>query len=92
MEVERDKALWKIAKKRVAFKRHAFMYLLVNLFLWAIWYFNSTYSTDYSGWPWPAWVTFGWGIGMVFSYYDAYHGGHDYAAEREYEKLRKKKS
>ena len=92
MEAERDKTLWKIAKKRVAFKRHASSYLVVNAFLWALWYFNSTYQSHYSGLPWPAWVTLGWGTALAFSYYDAYHAGHDAAAAREYEKLTRKKN
>lgn len=91
MEAEKDKALWKIAKKRVTFRRHFFTYLIVNGFLWTLWYYNGTGTSMYEGLPWPAWVTLSWGIGVAFNYYDAFHGNHDQAIEREYEKLSSKK-
>ena len=38
---ERDEMLWKIAKKRAAFKRSFSVYVFVNTFLIAVWYFSS---------------------------------------------------
>lgn len=82
-----DKELWRIAKKRAGFKRHASTYLVVNAFLWAIWLLTDKNYTN--GIPWPAWCTVGWGIGLAFSYFDAYQnsGG----VEREYEKLKRER-
>jgi hypothetical protein len=92
MELERDKTLWRIAKKRVAFRKHLLTYVVVNLFLWLTWYFNKDWGNQSSSLPWPVWGTFGWGIAVLLNYYDAFHGQRDSAAEREYEKLAKKKN
>jgi hypothetical protein len=75
--------LWKIARKRAAFKRHLFTYLIVNAFLWALWLFERT-----PGVPWPVWSTFGWGIGIAFNYFSAYHSD-DSLATQEFEKLKR---
>jgi len=86
---QKDETLWKIAKKRAHFKRHFFSYAVINVFLWAIWYFTDGYHGNEGGIPWPAWVTLGWGIGIAFNYSDAYHSYKDSGAEREYEKLKR---
>lgn len=86
MEVEKDKELWKIAKKRVGFKRHLATYLIVNATLWLLWLFTDSKS-DF---PWPIWPMFGWGIGLAFSYRDAYVHPSSNAVEKEYEKLKNK--
>ncbi|GAB2542555.1 2TM domain-containing protein [Rufibacter soli] len=92
METEKDKILWKMAKKRVAFRRQLFTYLMVNLVVWAVWHFsNNGENFTVDGLPWPAWLTFGWGIGLAFNFYDAYYGFQDDATEREYEKLARRK-
>ena len=36
----KDPILWEIARKRASFKTHAITYVIVNLFLWGIWYFT----------------------------------------------------
>ncbi|WP_192825237.1 2TM domain-containing protein [Rufibacter sp. LB8] len=92
MEMEKDKTLWRIAKKRVGFKRHLFTYAVVNLFLWAVWYFNKDWGNQNAGVPWPVWGTFGWGMAVLFSYFDAYHSHGEDATEREYAKLTNKKN
>ncbi|MFB9863118.1 2TM domain-containing protein [Rufibacter immobilis] len=92
MEAEKDKFLWKMAKKRVAFRRHLFTYLVINLLVWAVWFFTQGQSNTTGGLPWPVWMTLGWGVALAFSYYDAYHGAQDHAVEREYEKLSRKKN
>ena len=86
---QKDETLWQVAKKRAHFKRHLFKYVIINLFLWAIWYFTDGYKENESGIPWPAWVTLGWGIGIAFNYYEAYHSYRDTSVEREYEKLKR---
>jgi len=80
----KDPGLWRLAKKRVSFKRHLFIYLLVNVFLWLVWVCTST-KTYGSGLPWPAWTTFGWGIGIAFHYMATY--ANTGSVEREYDKL-----
>ncbi|KAA3440527.1 2TM domain-containing protein [Rufibacter hautae] len=92
MEGEKDKFLWKLAKKRVAFRRHLFTYAVINLLVWSVWYLNKGEDFNYMGLPWPAWLSLGWGVGLAFNYYDAYHGSHDYAVEREYQKLTRNKN
>lgn len=91
---ERDKHLWKIAKKRVAFRRHLFTYIVINAFLWAIWLFGDGYHMHHDRFvfPWPIWCTLGWGIGIAFSYYGAYHSTSLDAIDKEYEKLKNKGS
>ena len=97
---QRDERLWKKAKDRVKFKRHLFSYIIVNAFLWALWYLGSgndwgmadtcrpLEETKHHFFPWPLWCTLGWGIGIAFEYYGAYVGDKDSSIEREYEKLK----
>ncbi len=85
----RDEALWEIAKKRASFKSHLLMYLLVNAFLWGVWYFSeNSYSGNDSRYPWPIWTTLGWGIGVAFHYLGAYVFPKSNSVEKEYEKLK----
>ena len=80
---ERDQQLWKIAKKRAGFKRHLASYIIVNAFLWGVWAFSG-HDESY----WPVWCSMGWGIGLAFSYYDAYHDNRDEDIMKEYQKLK----
>jgi hypothetical protein len=84
---ERDRLIWKQAKKRVGFRRHLTTYLLVNGFLWALWLFSGR-EADENGFPWPLWATLGWGFGLAFNFYHAYLDNKVDAVEREYEKLK----
>ena len=88
MELKKDKELWKIAKKRAGFQRHLMAYLIVNIFLWALWAIGG--SDGERGHPWPIWSNIGWGLGVIFSYFSAYGGDADILAQREYERLKKK--
>ena len=90
-EEQRDKDLWRIAKKRAGFKKHLSTYLVVNAFLWAIWYFTGHPVYDNSL-PWPAWASLGWGIGLAFNYAAAYHNTDISNTEKEYQKLKNKQS
>lgn len=86
----KDPALWEIAQKRASFKSHLISYLVVNAFLWALWYFTAGQVKD-AGWnhlPWPIWSTLGWGIGLFFHYAGAYIYPKANSVEREYEKLK----
>ena len=87
----RDEALWKVAKKRVNFRRTFFSYILINIFLWTIWFFtDNDHQFTMHNLPWPVWVTLGWGIGIAFQFSDAYLFSRSDAAEREYQKLKNK--
>lgn len=88
---ERDRMLWKQAKKRVAFRRHLFSYIIINGMLWAIWFF-SAHDAGKHDFPWPVWPSLGWGIGLVFSYYSAYIDNRADAVEREFEKLKRERN
>jgi len=99
----KDEKLWKIAKRRASFKRHLISYILVNLFLWAIWFFSGhiwNYFDNDPGFqmhhygshfPWPIFVMFFWGIGLVFDFINSYAGFKDNLEEKEYQKLMNKK-
>jgi hypothetical protein len=89
----RDEELWKLAEARVGFKRHFTTYLTVNIFVWLIWYFTGSRGSSYGEvfLPWPAWMTFGWGIGILFHFFGVYVNKGYNSVEREYEKLKKKK-
>lgn len=84
----KDPILWEIAQRRASFKSHALAYLIVNLFLWGLWFFNS--KTNNSGYPWPIWTTLGWGIGLAFHFAGAYVFPKANSVEKEYEKLNSK--
>jgi len=87
METQKDDMLWKIAKKRVGFKRHLTTYLVINAFFWLLWFF--TENTEEAGIPWPIFTTIGWGIGLVFHFLSAYVFNKHKAIEKEYEKLKR---
>jgi len=83
---EQEKHLWKMARKRVGFKRNLTAYVVVNIMLWLLYLVNHPAHGDLL--PWPVWPMFGWGIGLAFSYFDAYGTHKNKAIEREYEKLK----
>ena len=83
----KDPDLWEVAQKRASFKTHLASYLIVNLFLWAIWYFTGERMSDSGIFPWPIWTTLGWGIGIAFHYISAYVFPKANSVEKEYQKL-----
>lgn len=98
----RDEKLWKLAKKRASFKRHILSYILVNAFLWVIWFFSGNYWNDDNNvnfgahhygthFPWPVFVMFFWGIGLAFDFFHSYIAYRDDLIEKEYQKLLNKK-
>ncbi len=54
-------------KRRADFRTHLTVFLLVNALLWAIWIAGGG-----NGFPWPVFVTGGWGIGLVLDARDTY--------------------
>lgn len=92
---QKDTKLWNIARKRAAFKRHLLSYLIVNAMLWAMWLFSYSSGRDYAMHfdnhiPWPVYVTFFWGIGLAFDFFNSYFYHKDDMVEREYQKLKNK--
>lgn len=81
---DRNDSLWELAKRRAGFKKSAISYIVVNLFLIAVWYFTSRGHVYF----WPIWPILGWGIGLVFQYLNAYHYNNYFSIEKEYEKLK----
>jgi hypothetical protein len=82
---DKDPELWMIAKRRASFKRHLATYLVINIFLWVLWALTGVHR-DESRIPWPAWTTFGWGVGLMFHYIGTYVK--DNSVQREYDKLK----
>lgn len=91
MSIERDDRLWRIARKRAQFKKSLFVYVVMNLFLWGVWWFTTGSEEGFRGYPWPIWVMLGWGIGLAFQYFNAYNGTKEDIAQEEYEKLKREK-
>lgn len=83
---DKDPKLWEIAQRRASFKTHLATYVVINLFLWGIWYFTDQ-RPSHNGLPWPVWPTFGWGIGLFFHFLGAYVYPQANSVEKEYEKL-----
>jgi uncharacterized ion transporter superfamily protein YfcC len=87
----RDEELWKVAKKRASFQHSLVLYLVINAFLWVIWWFTADTKNFHEHIPWPAWAMVGWGFGLVFQYFAAYGGTKENLANKEYEKLKREK-
>jgi hypothetical protein len=89
----KDPDLWRIAQKRAKFKKHAFTYVVINLFFWILWLISGNRWHGGMHWggglPWPVWPMLGWGIGLAFNYFDAYQNPKSTLAEKEYEKLKR---
>lgn len=81
---QRDEQLWKLAKKRAAFRQSLMVYVVINAFLVGVWYFSSGPKSYF----WPIWVMLGWGIGIVFQYLAAYRQDNFFSAAEEYDKLK----
>ncbi len=89
METEREQELWKLAKKRVGFKRHLATYIVINTFLWLLWYFTDR-NEENAGVPWPIFPMLGWGIGLMFNFLNAYVFVNHDSVQKEYDKLKRK--
>ena len=90
METVKEQELWRLAKKRVSFKRHLLIYMIVNVFFWCIWWFDED-NRNKGEFPWPVWSMLGWGVGLAFEYVSVYHSNKPDAIEKEYEKIKKER-
>ena len=85
-----DDKLWKIAQKRVSFRRHLVVYILVNIALIVIWYLSRDPLKEKTALTyWFLYPLCGWGIGVVFHYWNAFHDD-DSSIEKEYNKLKER--
>lgn len=89
MEPTNDDRLWRMARKRANFKKSLYSYLVINAFLWGIWWFTGSKTSGSHHYPWPIWVMLGWGLGLGFQYFEAYQGDKNDMAIEEYKKLKK---
>ena len=87
-EQQQDDLLWEMAKARAGFKRSLFTYLVVNAFLIGIWFFSAGPDSYF----WPIWAMLGWGVGVAFQYFHAYHNNKFITADKEYDRLKQKQS
>jgi uncharacterized ion transporter superfamily protein YfcC len=63
----REQAVKRIKRKR-QFQQQLVVYVVINVFLWVIW------AVGGFGFPWPIFVTVGWGIGIVMQGWAIYRG------------------
>ena len=81
----KDEQLKRMAKRRVEFRDHLFIYVIVNAVLIAI---NMLTVPQFWWFLFP--LVF-WGIGLIFHWREAYQGDEDSRVEREYQKLKSEK-
>lgn len=68
-EERREQAVRRL-KKRRDFRAHLTSYLVVNVAVWGIW---TVIGVSSGSWfPWPVFVTLGWGIGLAMNAWDVY--------------------
>jgi hypothetical protein len=85
-EQQKDEQLWQIAKARATFRWSFISYFILNGFLVGVWFFSSGPDSYF----WPMWSMLGWGIGIAFQYFHAYHGNKFINTQEEFEKLKRK--
>lgn len=61
----RAAAIKRIKQKR-NFQRQLFVYVVINAFLWILW------AVTGAGFPWPIFVTAGWGLGLAMQAWQVY--------------------
>jgi hypothetical protein len=68
-DARREQAVRSV-KKRRDFQTHLVSYVVVNLVVWGIWTVIAV--TSGADFPWPVFVTLGWGIGIAMNAWDVY--------------------
>jgi hypothetical protein len=61
----RKEAVKQIKRKRL-FQQQLLVFVIINVFLWIVWAVTGT------GFPWPIFVTVGWGIGIALQAWTIY--------------------
>jgi 2TM domain len=90
-----DEQITRMAKARVGFKVHLIVYVLVNVFLMAVWMAGSGGDwmmgdgvRDLDDHYWPMWTHLGWGLGLAIHGFMVYGPANNMQA-REEEKIRR---
>jgi len=86
-----DQELWRIARRRVAFKRHLWTYIILNAALWTLWWFTDHRNADpnYTAIPWPIFLSLAWAVGLLMHFLRAYvFYSRRASIQKEYDKLR----
>lgn len=83
METNLDKQLHEIARRRVEFRTHLVVFLIINSGFWILW------AVSGSGYPWPIWPLTGWGVGLVFHYLFGYRNLRYFSEEEEYRRIKR---
>ncbi|HEX8325947.1 MAG TPA: 2TM domain-containing protein [Hymenobacter sp.] len=84
--LNRNPYLWQKAKARAKFQASLIPFVLVNAALWTLWALTSSRHHEFL--PWPAFVTFFWGIGLVSRGVIAYTNfNYEGRTQREYDRL-----
>ncbi|TDB67471.1 2TM domain-containing protein [Arundinibacter roseus] len=65
------------AKRRVGFKIHLTVFILLFPINWIIWAFTDT------SYLWPVWPALGWGVGLLFHWLGVYHTDKFFSIDRE---------
>jgi 2TM domain len=65
----REQAVLRL-KKRRDLHTHAFVYLTINVIVWCVWLIIG--ASSHSWFPWPLFMTLGWGVGLMFNAWDVY--------------------
>lgn len=85
--------------KRKEFYSHLAVYVMINAMLWMIYFVSSGMPGDIGEiasevpFPWPALVSFGWGIGLVINMFEALTAGSTQrAVEREVARERERRA
>ncbi len=92
-DMERDERLYQLAIKRVEEKRSFFIhlaaYILVNGLFWTVYFWNGG-----GGFPWPAFISFFWGIGVAAHFIEAFFvvDEFDSAVDKEYKRMLDRKN
>jgi hypothetical protein len=84
METQIDQQLRQLAHKRVDFRRHLVVYLVINGMLWLLWFITG------HKYPWPIWPMAGWGIGLIFHYLFDYRSAGMFSEDKEFKRLKEK--
>lgn len=89
MQPNLDDKVWKMAQKRVSFRRHLIVFILVNIALIVIWYLSWDRTKERGVLTyWFLYTLCGWGIGLVIHYWNAYHDDES-SVEKEYDRLKR---
>jgi hypothetical protein len=84
MQTLTDSQLKELARKRVEFRTHLVVYLIINSALWLTWYLTGR------GYIWPVWPLVGWGVGLLFHYLFEYRTSRLFSEQDEFDHLKKR--